>query len=335
MAEDPGRIVALSGGVGGARFTRGLLAALTPGATQVSIIANTGDDLWLNGLRICPDLDTMMYTLGGGINEDQGWGRADERLVVSTELAAYGIGPDWFTLGDRDLATHIARTAMLGQGIGLAEATGRLAARWSLPVALLPMSEDPVETWVEVTDPDSPGELAWIHFEQWWVRHRAALPARRFRQRGVAQSRPAPGVIEAIETADLIVLPPSNPVVSIGTILGVPGIAGALRTSSAPVVGVSPIIGGSAVRGMAAACLETIGVQTTAAAVARWYRDTFGILDGWLVDEVDAEAVEPLEQAGISARAVPLWMSDPATTAAMATDLLDLAASLGPGPRPS
>ncbi|SEJ12118.1 2-phospho-L-lactate transferase [Demequina mangrovi] len=317
----PLRIVALSGGVGGARFLRGLLAwgEASGTALEVTVIANTGDDMRLHGLQICPDMDTVMYTLGGAIHEDQGWGRADERFTVAEELRPYGVGWEWFTLGDRDIATHLARTSLLASGLPLSAATARLCARWDLPVALLPMSDQPVETHVELAS----GET--VHFEEWWVRTRAAEPARRFVQVGVDDATPAPGVLEAIGAADAILLPPSNPVVSVGTILGVPGIADALRATPARLVGVSPIIGGAAVRGMAETCLATLGVPATAAGVALDYRARFGLLDGWLVDDADAAAVPEVQAAGIDALARPLWMSDLGATAAIAGAAVELA----------
>src|SRR4051794_18205800 len=268
------RITALAGGVGGARFLRGLLHHLRAAAVEaeVTVIGNTADDITLHGLRVCPDLDTVLYTLGGGIHEGQGWGRADERFTVAEEFAAYGEGPDWFTLGDRDLATHVVRTRLLGQGLTLSQVTARLGERWRLPelgVRLIPMSDDRVETHVEIEDGAGPeaGDRA-IHFQEWWVRLHASVPARRILALGIESARPAPGVLEAIRTADVVVLPPSNPVVSIGTILGVPGVRDALRGTRAPVVGISPIIGGAPVRGLADPCLEAIGVEAPAGAPA-------------------------------------------------------------------
>ena len=322
-------VTVLAGGVGGARFTRGLLAhlaAVAPDAA-VTVIVNTGDDMWLDGLRICPDLDTVMYTLGGGINEEQGWGRPEETRRASSEIAAYGRGWSWFTLGDLDLATHIVRTDLLRTGSTLSEATAFLCRRWQPGVQLLPMSDQPVETHVclaENVDEHAAGD--YIHFEEWWVRYRARVAITGFEQRGLADAVAAPGVREAIRTADLIVLPPSNPVVSIGTILAVPGVRDALRSTTARVVGVSPIIGGAAVRGMADACLRTIGVETSALAVGLHYgsRNRGGLLDAWLVDETDAAALPALAAAGIRSAAAPLWMRDLTATTAMAAAVLAL-----------
>ncbi|MFE1559695.1 2-phospho-L-lactate transferase [Streptomyces sp. NPDC058734] len=314
------RIVVLAGGIGGARFLRGLKSAV-PDA-DITVIGNTGDDIHLFGLKVCPDLDTVMYTLGGGINEDQGWGRTDESFTVKEELAAYGVGPTWFGLGDRDFATHIVRTQMIGAGYPLSAVTEALCDRWQPGVRLLPMSDDRVETHVAVTDPET-GERRVIHFQEYWVKLRASLDAEAVVPVGAEQAKPAPGVLDAIAGADVILFPPSNPVVSIGTILAVPGIREALSASPAPVVGLSPIVGGAPVRGMADKVLAAVGVETTAAAVARHYGS--GLLDGWLVDTSDAAAVTEVEAAGIPCRAVPLMMTDTDATAAMARAALDLA----------
>ncbi|GAB6901001.1 2-phospho-L-lactate transferase [Kineosporia succinea] len=329
------RITALAGGVGGARFLRGLLDHLdsrptdpSGGPHEVTVIGNTADDVTLHGLRICPDLDTVMYTLGGGIHPEQGWGRAGETFGVADELRAYGAEPQWFTLGDRDIATHLMRTRMLGLGYPLSSVTEALCARWQPGVRLLPMSDDPIETHVVIDDPegepadDGTPAVKAVHFQEWWVRLHAAVPARQILAVGIEQAKPAPGVLEAIADADVVVLPPSNPVVSIGTILAVPGLRDAIRATKAPVVGVSPIIGGAPVRGMADACLTAIGVETSAAAVADLYSDFLG---GWLVAPGDADSKMP---EGVTLKAVPLLMSDAEATAAIARAALDLATEL-------
>lgn len=312
------RIVVLAGGIGGARFLRGLKQA-APDA-DITVIGNTGDDIHLFGLKVCPDLDTVMYTLGGGINEEQGWGRTDESFHVKEELAAYGVGPEWFGLGDRDFATHIVRTQMLGAGFPLSAVTEALCARWKPGVRLLPMSDDRVETHVAV---DVDGESRAIHFQEYWVKLRASVEAQAIVPVGAEQAKPAPGVLEAIAEADVIVFPPSNPVVSVGTILAVPGIREAIAEAGVPVVGLSPIVGGAPVRGMADKVLAAVGVESTAAAVAQHYGS--GLLDGWLVDTVDAGAVDEVEAAGIRCRAVPLMMTDVDATAEMARQALTLA----------
>ncbi|MBD0708666.1 MULTISPECIES: 2-phospho-L-lactate transferase [unclassified Streptomyces] len=312
------RIVVLAGGIGGARFLRGLKRA-APDA-EITVVGNTGDDIHLFGLKVCPDLDTVMYTLGGGIDEDQGWGRRDESFTVKEELAAYGVGPEWFGLGDRDFATHIVRTQMLGAGYPLSAVTEALCARWRPGVRLLPMSDDRVETHVAI---ETDGERRAVHFQEYWVKLRASVPALAVVPVGAEEAKPAPGVLEAVAEADVILFPPSNPVVSIGTILAVPGIREAVAAAPAPVVGLSPIVGDAPVRGMADKVLSAVGVESTAAAVALHYGS--GLVDGWLVDGVDAGAVDEVEAAGIRCRAVPLMMTDPEATAAMAREALALA----------
>ena len=333
-------IVVPAGGIGGARFLRGLLALpeLAPevldAPPRVTVIGNTGDDITLFGLRVCPDLDTVMYTLGGGIHESQGWGRADETYVVKEELAAYGVQPTWFGLGDRDIATHVVRTQMLDAGYPLGQVTAALCSRWGLGergVRLLPMSDDRVETHVVIEDAAAPGGRRAVHFQEYWVRLHAEPVAHEIVAVGAETARPGPGVVEALATADLVLLPPSNPVVSIGTILSVPGLREALLGSPAPVVGLSPVVGGAPVRGMADKVLAAIGVETSASAVALHYgsRRAGGLLDGWLVDTTDADAVETVAAAGIACRSVPLLMPDVAAAAAMARSALELAAGLG------
>ncbi|HSP38709.1 MAG TPA: 2-phospho-L-lactate transferase [Frankiaceae bacterium] len=346
------RIVALAGGIGGARFLRGL-RHVEPDS-EITAIVNTGDDITLHGLRVCPDLDTVMYTLGGGIAEERGWGRQDETFVVRDELTAYGVGPSWFGLGDRDLATHLVRTQMLEGGFPLSQVTAALCDRWQPGVRLLPMSDDRVETHVVTHVPGGPDEEGGrraIHFQEWWIRYGAKLPAERILGIGAEKSSPAPGVLEAITEADVILLPPSNPVVSIGTILAVPGIREALNTAPAPVVGVSPIVGGAPVRGMADACLAAIGVDVTAEAVGRHYgsrrsgsgrsgsrgsgsrrsgsqqndsSSAEGLLDAWLVDTGDDGASVPDVEVVVR----PLLMPDLPSAAALAEAALEVALAL-------
>ncbi len=326
----PRRIIVLSGGVGGARFLQGLLhlVATGPNPSEVTVVANTGDDLWIHGLKVCPDLDTVMYTLGGGIDEERGWGRVDETWQTRDELAAYGAEPTWFGLGDRDLATHLVRTQMLDAGYPLSAVTAALCRRWQPGVTLLPMSDDRVETHIVIDDASEPSGRRAVHFQEYWVRLRAEVPARAVVPVGQDDSSPAPGVLEAIAEADLVILPPSNPVVSVGMILGVPGIREAIRTTTAPVVGLSPVIAGDHVRGMARQVLAAIGVESSSSAVAEHYgaRERGGVLDGWLVDTSDAAEVARVEGAGIRCRAVPLLMTDHVATAAMARAAIDLVA---------
>jgi LPPG:FO 2-phospho-L-lactate transferase len=321
------RIIVLAGGVGAARFLLGLKAAAP--ADDITVIGNTGDDITLFGLHVSPDLDTVMYTLGGGINPGQGWGRDGDSYTVLAELAAYGAGPDWFSLGDRDIATHIHRTSMLSAGLPLSSATAVLCQRWQPGVTLLPMSDDRVETHVVLRDGDDGSPGGTVHFQEWWVRLHAEVPAAGFEFTGAERATPAPGVLTAIGEADLVLFPPSNPVVSVGTILAVPGITAALRGKT--VVGVSPIIGGEPVRGMADKCLAALGVPATAAGVAGYYNDGRfgpGLVGGWLVDEQDKAAADAPDLAGVAVRAVPLYMSDLPATAAIARAALDLAQEL-------
>lgn len=306
------RIVVLAGGVGGARFLSGVRAY----GGVVTAVVNVGDNVTMHGLTICPDLDTVMYTLGGGNDRRKGWGRADESWVVKEELAAYGSGQSWFGLGDRDLATHLVRTGMLAAGRTLSEATAELCRRWDLGVELLPASDDHFET--HVVTPDGT-----MHFQEWWVRHRGGPDVVRFEFDGAATATAAPGVLAAIAGADLVLVGPSNPVVSTGAILAVPGVRDAIVTSPAPVIGVSGIIGDAPVLGMADRCLRAVGVECSAAGVGGLYgaRSSGGLLDGWLVDTVDAGTVVD----GVPVRAVPLWMRDDDATAAMVAAAVELA----------
>ena len=334
------RITVLAGGVGGARFVRGLRHHLDgngqaydaegDSGARVTVIGNTGDDITLAGLRVCPDLDTLLYTLGGSVHEDQGWGRAEETFRVQRELAALGVGPSWFGLGDADLGTHIARSHWLGDGLSLSDVTARLARRWGLPQAgidLLPVTDEPIETHVVIdAEPstsagEDTAEKA-VHFQQWWIQMQASVPARRFVVAGLSHAVAAPGVLQAIREADVVLVPPSNPVVSIGIITSVPGVRDALRGTRAPVVGVSPIIGGAPVRGHADACLRPLGVPVTAAGVAGLYRD---FLNGWLVDSVD----ESQQYGALPTRARDLLMRDVGSAGAIAEAALALAGELG------
>ncbi|MDS1114441.1 2-phospho-L-lactate transferase [Gordonia westfalica] len=334
------KVTVLVGGVGGARFLLGLreLLGVTPfpphpddpalgvGEHEITAIVNVGDDAWMHGVRICPDLDTCMYTLGDGIDPGRGWGRRNETWNAKEELAAYGADPDWFGLGDRDLATHLIRTQMLDAGYRLSDVTAALSRRWNPGVRLLPVTDDRHETHVVIAKPDGDeGERVAIHFQEWWVRHRAQVPTFGFAQVGSDDTTPAPGVLDAIADADVILLAPSNPVVSIGAIVSVPGMRSALRTAKAPVVGVSPVIDNRPLRGMADECLSVIGVESSAEAIAGHYgaRSGNGILDGWLIAEGDHARVD-----GIAIGSAPLLMTDPQATAQMiraACALVDVA----------
>jgi LPPG:FO 2-phospho-L-lactate transferase len=332
------RITVLSGGVGGARFLQGLWhgirSDLLPGVAPdavVTVVANTGDDWWVHGLKICPDLDTVMYTLGDGIDHERGWGRRDETWHAKDELASYGVEPTWFGLGDRDLATHLVRTQMLDAGYPLSQVTDALCRRWLSPVygdgvRLLPMTDDRVETHIAIADPESASGRRVVHFQEYWVKLRAAVPVDAVVFVGLEESSPAPGVLDAITDADLVVIPPSNPVVSVGTILGVPRVREALVATRARVVGLSPIVAGHHLRGMAEQLLEAIGVEVSAAGVGLHYgpRSDGGVLDGWLVDEADADDVRRVVDGGLTCRAVPLLMTDLDATAAMAAAAVEL-----------
>lgn len=325
------KVTVLVGGVGGARFLLGVQKLLglgqfaEPGAEpsphELTAIVNVGDDAWMFGVRICPDLDTCMYTLGGGIDPERGWGHRNETWHAKEELAAYGVQPDWFGLGDRDLATHLVRTQMLRAGYPLSQVTEALCDRWQPGARLLPASDERSETHVVVTDPESGNQRA-IHFQEWWVRYRAQIPTHSFAFIGTEKAKAAPGVADAIAGADVVLLAPSNPVVSIGAILAVPGLRSALRSTPAPVIGYSPIVAGKPLRGMADDCLKVIGVDSTSEAVGAHYgaRSATGILDGWLIDEGDHAEID-----GVNIKAVPLLMTDPAATAEMVRAGLELA----------
>lgn len=302
------RIVVLAGGIGGARFLLGVRALARELDAEVTAVVNVGDDVTLHGLRICPDLDSVMYTLGGGSDTGRGWGRAGETWTVKAELAAYGAEPTWFGLGDKDVATHLVRTRMLDAGYPLSAVTEALCHRWQPGIRLLPATDERLETHV-VTEGRA------IHFQEWWIRYRAQVPTERFVFVGAEAAKPAPGVLDALGAADLVLVAPSNPVVSITPILAVAALKEAVATGPAPVVGVSPVIGGAPVRGMADKCLSAIGVECSAAGVGALYgaRSAGGLLDAWLVAEEDAGT----GVAGVTVGNAPLWMSDETATAAM------------------
>ncbi len=314
----------LAGGVGGSRFTQGVRRAY--GDADVTVIGNTADDITLHGLRICPDLDTLMYTLGGGGDTERGWGRVDESWRAVEELRAYGAANTWFGLGDRDLGTHLFRTQLLADGVPLSEVTARLCARWwahDPALRLLPMSDDPVETWVDVADPEAPGGRRAVHFQEYWVRLHAEPEALAITRVGIEEATPGPGVEDALARADLVLVGPSNPVVSIGPILAVPGIRAALRSAPAPVLGFAGILRGAPVLGMAHRLLPAVGVEVDAGAVGRHYGsrrraggDGEGVLDAWVLDAGDEGSVTSVEAAGLRALVGDLVMSSPDATAA-------------------
>lgn len=308
-------ITVLAGGVGAARFLRGVVQVVP--SDEVTVIGNTGDDIRIYGVHVSPDLDIVTYMLAGVFDEARGFGLIDDTHYVMDELSALG-EETWFALGDRDLAVCRARTAWLEAGVPLHECAARIARRFGVGARLLPMTDDPVHTVIESDD----GEM---HFQEYWVRHRAMVPARGVRLHGASQASPAPGVLEAIARADAVLVAPSNPVVSIGTILQVPGIREGLCTTEAPVVGVSPIIGGRVVRGMADKLMPLVGAEVSAAGVAGLYAD---FLDGFLIDDQDAGARHEIEAHGVRPEATQTMMHTPEDAASLAKRALELASSV-------
>ncbi len=316
----------LAGGVGGSKFVLGVRDALrrrgiAETSAALTVVVNTGDDLWLSGVRLQPDVDSITYALAGVNDAERGWGRAGDSERVNHELQQWGAGWPWFTLGDLDLGTHLARTGWLRDGLRPTQVIERMSLRWPLGARLLPMTDSEVDTVVVLEDGSR------LHFQEWWTRHRASLAPARFENPGIDAAAPAPGVADAIAAADAVLLAPSNPVVSIGPILAVPGMRDLVRTATAPVVGVSPIIGGKVVRGMADVCLTAIGVETSASAVAAHYgaRASGGALDAWLLAEEDEALAAEVGGRGIRPVVAPLWMSDAARSAALAEAALDAA----------
>ena len=284
-------VLALAGGVGGAKLAHGLQAVLAPpDGGRLTIVVNTGDDFEHLGLSICPDLDTVAYTLSGRANPETGWGVAGETWGFMGALAALG-GEDWFRLGDRDLATHVERTRRLRTGERLSRVTADLAARLGVPPhsRITPMSDDPVRTIVETAEGDLP-------FQEYFVRRACEPAVRDLRFEGAAAARPAGGFESALGAPDLaaVVVCPSNPYLSVDPILAVPGVREKLARCAAPVVAVSPIVGGRAIKGPAAKIMGELGVEASAAAVAARYRD---FLDGFVIDEADGALAAEIEAA--------------------------------------
>jgi LPPG:FO 2-phospho-L-lactate transferase len=314
-----GVIVVLAGGVGAARFLRGLVRVVP--AHDVVVIGNTGDDIDIYGVHVSPDLDIVTFMLAGILDEERQFGITGDTHVLMDELAAVG-HDTWFTLGDRDYAVCLARTMMLEEGEQLHMATARIAARFGIGVRLVPMTDDLVFTTVRVRMDDDEAD---VHFQEYWVRQRAAFPAVSVTLEGGDDARPAPGVLEAIARADAVLIAPSNPVVSIGTILAVPGIRQALRDTDAPVVGVSPIVGGAVVRGMADKLLPIVGAEVSAHGVAGLYRD---FLNGFVIDLVDEGERARIEELGVAVEATQTMMNTPEDAAALAKATLTLAERL-------
>ncbi|MFB3738066.1 MAG: 2-phospho-L-lactate transferase [Candidatus Velamenicoccus archaeovorus] len=313
-------VVALAGGVGAGKFLRGLQRVALDDGHAMTVVVNTADDIEMWGLHVSPDLDSVLYWLAGTMDRERGWGRADETFHAREELEARDLLPAWFALGDRDLATHLFRTELLRQGHPLTSATEALARAFELPWTLLPMTDDRVTTLVSVRQPD--GTVHTVHFQEYWVRLRAEPEVHAVRFEGAVRARPAPGVLEAIRGADAIVLCPSNPVVSIGPILAVPGIRDALWEHRHRVVGVSPIVGGTVLAGMADKLMPVAGLEVSAMGAARAYEE---LLTGWVVDEADRDLAPKIEeQLGIRVAVTDTVMVDDAVSAALARTTLDL-----------
>jgi LPPG:FO 2-phospho-L-lactate transferase len=317
------RITVLAGGYGGAKLSHGLsLASATAGGRdgspiELSIVANTGDDLELHGLSVSPDLDTLLYTLAGLANEQTGWGVRDDTWSSAAMLARLGAAT-WFQLGDRDLGTNLWRSARLREGRRLTEVTGDLATALGVAAHLLPMTDSAVRTELLTAD-------GWLEFQEYFVHRHHADAVTALRYRGAETASPTAEVLGAIEAADLLVLAPSNPFLSIGPILAVPGIAGALLDAPARVVAVSPIVGGAALRGPADRLFETLGGEASALGVARHYQDRYpGLVDALVIDVVDATASDGIRDTGLEALVTHTVMLDQADRERLATTILDL-----------
>ena len=310
------RVTALAGGIGAGKFLRGLVRAV--GEPSVTAIVNTADDVQMHGLHVSPDLDSVTYWLGDVFDRERGWGRRGETFRATEELGRFDPDLAWFNLGDLDLATHLFRTRLLHEGRTLSEVTARVAARFQISARILPMSDDPLTTRVEVLADG--GELD-LHFQEYWVKRRAADQVKAVRYSGVERSRPAPGVLEAIRAADAIVICPSNPVVSIGPILAVPGIRDAVAARRGVVTGISGIVGGAPVAGMADRLMPVAGIEVSAAGVAEAYRDLLG---AWLTDERDRGLLPRIERMGIRADATHTIMDDDDRAEAVARAALNL-----------
>jgi len=329
-----GTIAALAGGVGAARFLRGLIRTMP--AEEVVVVGNTGDDEVFHGLHVSPDLDTVVYTLAGAVGS-AGWGLADDTFRTLEAYARYG-EPTWFRLGDADLATHLYRTSRLREGATLTEVTAEIAMAWDVKAKLLPMTDDRVATRIDVlptaahaapvggTPPDpraDGGAPVTMAMQEWFVRERAQPPVAGVRFEGAATAKPGPGVLDALTEADAVLLCPSNPVISIGPILALPGVRDLLRSRRDSVVGVSPIIRGATVKGPADRLMAAAGIEVSCAGVASIYADICGTL---LVDESDADRVADVEAHGVRAAVAPILMRDADGAAELARRALDLVA---------
>jgi LPPG:FO 2-phospho-L-lactate transferase len=307
-------LAALAGGVGAARFLAGLVRVVPP--SDIVVIVNTADDDEFHGLHVSPDLDSVTYTLAGASNETQGWGLAGETFATLDALARYGV-PTWFRLGDRDLATHLFRTERLRSGAALSQVTAEITRAWGLDVRLMPMTDDRVRTRITVERAgDRREELA---MQEWFVGERCEPPVTAVRFDGADSARPAPGVLEALRDAETVVICPSNPVISIGPILAVPGVRDALRARRHRVVAVSPIVGGAPVKGPADRLMAPLGIEVSCAGVARAYRDLCATL---VIDAVDADRAPDVEAAGVHAVVADTMMRSPEIAAALAEQTL-------------
>jgi len=300
----------LCGGVGAARFLSGLLRVVDP--STVSAIVNVGDDTVLHGLHISPDIDTVTYTLAGAINPETGWGLRDETWQAMDMVAQYG-GPSWFRLGDRDLGTHLYRTGRLSEGASLSTVTAEIARAWGLTLRLLPATDDRLRTMVTVADE---GEIG---FQDYFVGRQHSVPVTGLRFDGADDAQPAPGVLDAIERSDVVVIAPSNPLVSIGPVLAVPGVRQAMQSARERVVAVSPIVAGAALKGPADRMLRELGHEDSVVGVARLYAAIASVL---VVDEADADAAADVEATGMRCVVVPTVMSSPEIAAALARTTL-------------
>ena len=307
-------ITALAGGVGAARLLRGLVEVVPP--SEITAVVNTGDDTVLHGLHIAPDLDTVMYTLADAINPETGWGLSGETWRVMESLRRLG-GVTWFNLGDQDLATHCYRTQRLSEGAALGEVTAELARSWGVDIRLLPVTDDPLRTRLQLVDGPEVG------FQEYFVRMRHDVPVSAVRFDGAERARPGPGVLEALDAADVIVVCPSNPVVSIGPLLAVPGVSEHLAQRRDRIVGVSPIIAGAALKGPADRLLREMGFESSVVGVARWYAPWLGTL---VIDEADAGLADAVEAEGVRCRVAPTVMSTVERSAALSWTVLDAVA---------